>query len=232
MGRGPDPDDERIFGPAAVDRLRAAVDELSWLLGRRYAPDAAGKLVGDRHQLTERQRKVVARAACGGIDLALRRSLQREVTGVVAVDGFNQVIGLERALAGGPLFRGRDGALRDLAQVHGHPVLHEAEAGRVGVGVGRLTGRPRLRPRALDRRLVVGVGLLELIVDGLVRFRSVVWGRGGGIERIHVSPSSARPPRTPPWCPTWSPWSASPATPGASTCTQTRPGSRASRAAW
>lgn len=130
MGRGPDPDDERIFGPAAVDRLRAAVDELSWLLGRRYAPDAAGKLVGDRHQLTERQRKVVARAACGGIDLALRRSLQREVTGVVAVDGFNQVIGLERALAGGPLFRGRDGALRDLAQVHGtwRPVATTDEA--------------------------------------------------------------------------------------------------------
>lgn len=119
MGRGPDPDDARIFGDAALDRLRAAVEELSWLLGRSYAPDAAGKLVGDRHQLTERQRKVVARASVGDPDLARRRANRRPVAGSLAIDGFNQVIGLERALAGGPLFRGRDGALRDLAQVHG-----------------------------------------------------------------------------------------------------------------
>jgi hypothetical protein len=119
MGRGPDPEDHRSFGPDAVPRLRAAVEELSWLLSRGYADGAAATLVGDRHQLTDRQRKVVARAACADDDLARRAALRRPLAGPLAIDGFNQVIGLERALAGGPVFRGRDGALRDLAAVHG-----------------------------------------------------------------------------------------------------------------
>lgn len=37
----------------------------------------------------------------------------------LAIDGFNCVITVEAALDGGVLFRGRDGALRDLASVHG-----------------------------------------------------------------------------------------------------------------
>jgi hypothetical protein len=37
----------------------------------------------------------------------------------VAVDGFNCLITVEAALAGGILLRGMDGALRDLASVHG-----------------------------------------------------------------------------------------------------------------
>jgi hypothetical protein len=119
MGRGPDPEDEAAFGEAMVPKLRRAVEELSWLLGRGYADTAAVEVVGNRHQLTLRQRKVVARASCGDEVLARRAALRRPLSAPLAVDGFNQLIGLERALAGGPVFRGRDGALRDLAAVHG-----------------------------------------------------------------------------------------------------------------
>ncbi|TNF34435.1 MAG: DUF434 domain-containing protein [Deltaproteobacteria bacterium] len=126
--RGPDPDDARIFGPRHLDTLRAAVSELSWLLGRGYAEPSARKLVGDRHQLTARQRLAVAQCACGDDALASRRARRLtlpELAGrALRVDGFNCIITLEAALSGSPLFVGRDGAWRDLARVRGsyHPV--------------------------------------------------------------------------------------------------------------
>jgi hypothetical protein len=119
VSRGPDPRDAEVFGPDAVPRLVVAVGELSRRLSRGYADVAARTLGGDHHQLTDRQRKVVARGSCSDAGLARRTANRRERSGPCAVDGFNQLIGLERALSGGPLFRGRDGALRDLAQVHG-----------------------------------------------------------------------------------------------------------------
>ena len=61
--RGPDPRDGDLFGPSYWPALREAVADLSWLLGRGYAPVSALKLVGDRWSLTERQRQAVRRAA-------------------------------------------------------------------------------------------------------------------------------------------------------------------------
>ncbi|MCA9493174.1 MAG: DUF434 domain-containing protein, partial [Myxococcales bacterium] len=119
MSRGPDPEDARAFRPEALPALVGAVADLSWLRGRGYAEDAALKLVGDKHQLAARQRKAVQRAACSDEELRLRREHLRPLEGRIAVDGFNVLIGLERAISGGPLFRGRDGALRDIAGVHG-----------------------------------------------------------------------------------------------------------------
>ncbi len=121
MGRGPRPDDRALFAPAAVDRLRAAVADLAWLATRGYVGPAARKLVGDRHGLRARQRDAVARACCS--DRARAQRLARrtdDLTGrTVVVDGFNCVITVEAALAGGVLLRGRDGVLRDMASVHG-----------------------------------------------------------------------------------------------------------------
>ncbi|MCB9686225.1 MAG: DUF434 domain-containing protein [Alphaproteobacteria bacterium] len=119
MSRGPDPEDARAFRPEALPALVDAVADLSWLRGRGYAEDAALKLVGDKHQLAARQRKAVQRAACSDEELRWRREHLRPLEGRIAVDGFNVLIGLERAISGGPLFRGRDGALRDIAGVHG-----------------------------------------------------------------------------------------------------------------
>ena len=121
--RGAHPEDARLFEPARLAALRVAVWELSWLLGRGYRMKSALKLVGDRHNLRERQRLAVARAACAEEDCARRRASllsEAEVAGEgLVVDGFNLVILLEAALSGGVLVLGRDGCLRDLSSVHG-----------------------------------------------------------------------------------------------------------------
>ncbi len=118
--RGPHPKDLELFAPAHEARLRAAVDDLSWLLTRGYVVPSALKLVGDRHQLARRQREAVARSACSDMAGAERRARRRPLgPGSLAIDGFNVLITVEAALAGAPLLRGRDGALRDLASIHG-----------------------------------------------------------------------------------------------------------------
>ena len=119
--RGAHPEDARLFDAARLTSLRVATAELSWLLGRGYQTKSALKLVGDRHDLRERQRLAAARAACSEASLEGRRA--RRVVMVageeVIVDGFNLIITLEAALSGGVLVRGRDGCVRDLSSVHG-----------------------------------------------------------------------------------------------------------------
>lgn len=122
--RGPHPEDTGLFGsPDRVHTLRQAAGDLAWLLGRQYAPGAALTLVGNHYQLHARQRQALARAVAAPAVARARR--QRQVAAAalvgqpVAVDGFNQLITVEVALAGGLLLRGQDGALRDLASVYG-----------------------------------------------------------------------------------------------------------------
>jgi hypothetical protein len=121
--RGAHPEDARDFRPEVEPTLRRAVEELSYLLTREYGETAALKLVGDRYQLTTRQRSAVLRGACSDAGLAARRARRVEGAALagaqVAVDGFNCLITVEAMLSGAPLFIGRDGALRDLASVHG-----------------------------------------------------------------------------------------------------------------
>lgn len=121
--RGAHPEDARLFGERHVPRLRAATEDLSWLLSHGYAMPSSLKLVGDRHTLHERQRLAVSRAACADDSLAKRRETRCELHDLrgqnIAIDGFNLIIMLEAALSGGVLLRGRDGCLRDLSSVHG-----------------------------------------------------------------------------------------------------------------
>jgi len=121
--RGPAPKDESLFAPASLPTLRAAVEELSWLLTRGYAEPSAVKLVGDRHQLTTRQRTAVQRAACSDAQQTARHRSHSGIDQVasrpLAIDGFNVLILCEPLFSGGVVVKGRDGALRDLASVHG-----------------------------------------------------------------------------------------------------------------
>jgi hypothetical protein len=121
--RGAHPEDTRLFEAARLGALRFAVSELSWLSSRGYQTKSALKLVGDRHNLRERQRLAVARAACPDEGRARRlasRLGEREVAGEeLVIDGFNLIILLEAALSGGVLVLGRDGCVRDLSSVHG-----------------------------------------------------------------------------------------------------------------
>ena len=112
-----------MFAPEQHGGLRSAVGDFSWLLSRGYASASALKVVGDRYDLTARQRLAVMRCACSDRQLAERRS--REIgLGDVAdrallIDGYNLLTTIEAALAGGVVIVGRDGCWRDMASMHG-----------------------------------------------------------------------------------------------------------------
>jgi len=117
--------DRDLFGPEQLPALRVAAWELGWLLGRGYAEVSAGKLVGDRHGLNQRQRKAVRRCTAPEAVVAVRRAkavptLDGALLGrPVAVDGFNALITIEAALSGRVVLVGADGGYRDMASVHG-----------------------------------------------------------------------------------------------------------------
>lgn len=121
--RGRHPADTHFFAEGSLPALRQAVSDLSWLLSAGYAEDSSLKLVGDRHGLTQRQRMAVRRASCSNAAAALRSSkrMSREACAGrrLGIDGYNQLITVESALAGGLVLIGCDGACRDLASVHG-----------------------------------------------------------------------------------------------------------------
>jgi hypothetical protein len=112
--RGKHPADSELFSTSTTPALRQAVADLSWLLSHGYAMNSSVKLVGDRHQLRERQRLAVTRAACA--DAAREARAQRHLPAealrgcTVWVDGFNLLVTLEAALSGG---------VRDMSAVHG-----------------------------------------------------------------------------------------------------------------
>lgn len=121
--RGPHPDDATLFAPDSIPRLRTAVNDLSWLLSRGYADPSAQKVVGDRYNLTIRQRTAVMRCAC--TDAARERRLAHRATAdelrgrPLVLDGYNVLTTVEAALAGGVILVGRDTAVRDVASMHG-----------------------------------------------------------------------------------------------------------------
>jgi len=121
--RGPHPADAGLFAAPHVAALRDATADLSWLLSRGYTPAASLKLVGDRFQLTQRQRLAVMRSGCSDESLRKRKAIELSPPDVagrpIAVDGFNLLTTIEAALAGGVILVGRDGCCRDLASMHG-----------------------------------------------------------------------------------------------------------------
>jgi hypothetical protein len=121
--RGAHPSDAVLFSGNYLPALQAAVADVSWLKTRGYSEKSVLKLVGDRYQLKERQRKAVMRCACSDQQLEQRRQRQAPLESLrgsqLLLDGFNLLITIESALSGGYLFQGRDGCYRDIASIHG-----------------------------------------------------------------------------------------------------------------
>lgn len=175
--------DDRLFGADARPALRAAVADLSLLLTRGYSGDAALKLVGDKHGLTARQRMAVFRCACSDEARARRRATRVDAAALagadLAIDGLNALITVESALAHGVVLRGRDGALRDLAAVHGayEQVL---ETNFAVDAIARFLHRDPTRSPArvmwyLDRP-VAGSGRLRALLLARAHDRGLPWG--------------------------------------------------------
>ena len=128
--RGAHPEDRQSFGRGAYEPLQSAVGDLSWLLTRGYAPKSSLKLVGDRYQLTARQRNAVGRSSCGDSDRDGRWEKEIGASALrgksLLIDGFNVLTILESALSGGVVLAGRDRCFRDIASMHGnYRVLEE-----------------------------------------------------------------------------------------------------------
>ncbi|MGI9518211.1 MAG: DUF434 domain-containing protein [Pirellulaceae bacterium] len=121
--RGPHPADSELFARKYWPSLQQATADLSWLLSGEYSLAAALKLVGDRYKLRQRQRLAVQRSACSDRSLARRTAHQLQPGDArdhsVDIDGFNLLMTIEAALAGGVIIAGKDGCLRDMASVHG-----------------------------------------------------------------------------------------------------------------
>jgi hypothetical protein len=121
--RGAHPQDSGLFCRENIPALRQAVADYSLLLTKGYPQNAALKLVGDKFELTERQRLAVMRSSCSDAKLAgrlIRQIQPAELAGRdILIDGYNVLITIEAAISAGFLFIGRDGCLRDLAGMHG-----------------------------------------------------------------------------------------------------------------
>lgn len=121
--RGQNPADEKLFSKEALTGLRQALVDYSLLLTKGYAETSTLKLVGDRFELTHRQRLAVMRCSCSDQQLAERKRRQLDINSIagqpIAIDGYNLLITIEAAMSGGLIFIGRDGCCRDLASIHG-----------------------------------------------------------------------------------------------------------------
>jgi hypothetical protein len=120
--RGPAAKDEKLFGPRQLAALRAATHDLCWLLDRGYASHSSAELVGNRHNLTSRQRMAVSRCACSIEAAQHRHCIEVQPSAIrgqeLWLDGYNVLTVLESALAGGIVLLGRDGCCRDIAGIH------------------------------------------------------------------------------------------------------------------
>lgn len=128
--RGMHPNDQALFSGEQLLRLRDAVYEFCWLLNRGYARHSVIQLVSDHHQLTKRQRLAISRAACSNSNRELRRTTCLRIEQIkdrqLVIDGFNLIISVETAMAGGLLLRCCDGCIRDIAGIHGtYRPVHE-----------------------------------------------------------------------------------------------------------
>jgi hypothetical protein len=114
--------DTRLFCPEAEPRLQQATSDLSWLLERHYALTESLQLVGNRYQLSDRQRLAVRRSACSDASLLYRREHEVTLEAVIGqsllIDGYNLLTTVEVAMTGGIVIEGRDGCYRDIAGVH------------------------------------------------------------------------------------------------------------------
>jgi len=150
--RGFFPEDESDFAAAQLGKLKTAAADFLYLSDRGYSPQGAATLVGDRYQLSARQRTAVVRTVSPRAALALRMAKQIHDPaglpgGEVHADGFNAVIALEVALSGSPVFLCMDGTVRDLAGLRGtYRIIDKTtEAVRLIIGGLRQLGASQAR---------------------------------------------------------------------------------------
>ncbi len=121
--RGKNSTDNLIFSNNWWPTFKEAADDACYLLSRGYAEKSTIQLVGNRYKLNKRQRMAITRISASDQQLEWRKKSEiysgELEGGMVMIDGFNLLILMESALSGAYIFKGRDGAYRDLSSVHG-----------------------------------------------------------------------------------------------------------------
>ncbi len=177
MSRGPHPQDPLLFSKQKLPVLKRAAEEVSWLLGRDYSYATAVAAAGNHHQLKQRQRVALSRS-CASDEATAKRLLRKRPLGEIrgkhlSIDGFNLIIALEVALAGGPLFAGREGALRDLAGLWGTYHLTDQTRYALSLVVKKIV---QARPRSIEC-------LLDERVSNSGRLRKAIEEHGSTVAR-------------------------------------------------
>jgi hypothetical protein len=90
--RGKHPQDDILFSDKEQIKLREAVKDLSFLLGRGYGYRSAGLLVGNRYELTARQIQALYRISCSKVEAKTRSDKEIAVPNLnnsnVEIDGY------------------------------------------------------------------------------------------------------------------------------------------------
>jgi hypothetical protein len=164
------------FSEAAVELLRAARHDLEWLLDRGYPLLSALTFVGDRHQLTSRQRLALRRSSATSEQRRVRAERMRPLEALagadLVIDTFNLLITIEVALGGGIVVIGGDEVARDLAGLHGNYHLVEQTERALDLVLATLAPARTLR------------FLLDAPVSNSGRLRATIEARGA-IAELH-----------------------------------------------
>jgi hypothetical protein len=122
--RGKNSNDDALFGSKKLQlKFKEAIKDMFYLLSRGYGEKSSLQLVGNKYRLNVRQQQAIQGMSASQQQMELRQSnevyLNQLHSETIIIDGFNLLIILESALSGAYLFKGLDGAYRDLSGVHG-----------------------------------------------------------------------------------------------------------------
>jgi hypothetical protein len=164
---GPEPGDEVLFADKGLDSLRAAAEDIGWLVGRGYPREDVLGVVSKHRGLSARQEFALDRAACS--EPQYRRRAAREMDEEdlarckLAVDLQGQLHVLEVAFAGGYLFHVLDGSYRCLVDAGGtFETTSNTEAGLDLMMAQLAVVKPSRVTLCIDRDLGAGESLLTM----------------------------------------------------------------------
>jgi hypothetical protein len=102
-----------------------SIEDLIFLLDRKYPKKQAIEIVGNRYRLNHSERMILYRGVFDTHSTVLRKEKRVEIQKIkrLAIDGYNVLITLESYLKGRIVFRSLDGFVRDVAGIYGKQTI-------------------------------------------------------------------------------------------------------------
>jgi hypothetical protein len=104
-----------------------SIEDLIFLLDRKYPRKQAIELVGNRYRLNHNERMILYRGVFDSHSTALRKEKRVGIQEIkrLVIDGYNVLITLESYLKGKIVFRSLDGFVRDVAGIYGNQTFDD-----------------------------------------------------------------------------------------------------------